>query len=281
MKKLRELVGVTELPVSFLETAAGFDPSDYVTEFPDRAIDVEPLINVIDEGMRRFTERSEESDAWLAPRMHHVLRLTRREAARRGVWAWLAVVAAPQYVHWRFPGDSGATAVDRFLGREDKNAVGRLWWGAELMRDGGDYGPVAVGFSMQDVPNTWMRLDAFHNRALVQASLEKLRLYNGGKMATSDQVNAVAKAVNTAARTILIDAVTIDVPLDSAATEAWLEGSDGIDETTIYDVVPDGPLEDAVSEACVTEFTRLLDEVVAEMPANQPRVGAGPHLDVP
>ena len=279
MKKLQQLVGVAELPVTFLETAAGFDASDYVTAFPGREIDVEPLVNLIEEAMRRFPDKPEESDAWLAPRVHHVLRLTRREAARRGAWAWLAVVAVPQYVHWRFPGKKRATDVDRFLGREDKNAVGRLWWGAELMRDGGDYGPVEVGFSMQDVPNTWMRLDAFHNRALVQASLAKLKSYNGAKPATSDQVNAVAKAVNTAARTILIDAVSADVPLDAAATQAWLDGADGIDETTLYDGDPAGPLEDTLPPACVAEMAKLIDEVVTKMPTNGPRVTDEPSPD--
>lgn len=270
MRQLQQLIGVVELPVTFLETAAGFDPGDYVTDFPGREIDVEPLVNVIEEAMRRFPVKREESDAWLAPRVHHVLRLTRREAARRGAWAWLAVVVVPHYVHWRFPGKKGVTDVDRFLGREDKNAVGRLWWGAELMRDGGDYGPVAIGFSMQDVPNTWMRLDAFHNRALVQASLTKLKLYNGEKTATSDQVNAVAKAVNTAARTILIDAVSADVPLDAAAAQAWLYGAEGMDETAVYDNNPDGPLEDPVPPTRVAEMAKLIDDVVAKMPANGP-----------
>jgi hypothetical protein len=148
MKKLQQLIGVAELPVTFLETAADFDPSDYVTDFPGREIDVEPVVNLIEEAVRRYPEKPDESDAWLAPRVHHVLRLSRREAARRGAWAWLAVVAVPHYVHWRFPGKKGVTDVDRFLGREGKNAVGRLWWGAELLRNGGDYGPVAVGFSI-------------------------------------------------------------------------------------------------------------------------------------
>jgi hypothetical protein len=84
MKKLQQLIGVAELPVTFLETAADFDPSDYVTDFPGREIDVEPVVNLIEEAVRRYPEKPDESDAWLAPRVHHVLRLSRREAARRG-----------------------------------------------------------------------------------------------------------------------------------------------------------------------------------------------------
>jgi hypothetical protein len=273
MRALQQLVGVAELPLTFLETGTGFDASDYTTEHSDREIDSEPLTNLAEEAMRRFSGTPEQSDGWLAPRLHHVLRLTRREAARRGVWAWLAVVACPKYVHWRFPGRNGTTDVDRFLGREDKNAIGRLWWGAELMRNGGDYGPVVIGFSMQDIPNTWMRLDAFHNRALVQAVLAQLATYNGEKPATSDQVNAAAKAINTAARTILIDAVASDEPPDGSAIHAWVARAADVDETTLYDAEPEGPLDDPVSTERIAAMKDLVVDVIGRMPSHHTQQG--------
>lgn len=261
MKTLRQLAGVVSLPATFLENGTGFDPADYTEELPGREIDSAPLINLVSEAMRRFNDNREASDAWLAPRLHWVLRLTRREAARRGLWAWLAVVAVPEYVRWRFPGKEGATEVGRYLGREDKNAVGRLWWGAELMRNGEDYAPVGVGFSMQDVPNTWMRLNAFHNRALVQASLRFLGDFNKGQAATSDQVNLVAKAVNTAARTVLLDAIAPDPEFDRYTLEAWLDGGDGLDETDVFNGVPVGPLEERVPEGSVDAMVEFISSV--------------------
>jgi hypothetical protein len=62
MKKLQQLIGVAELPVTFLETAADFDPSDYVTDFPGREIDVEPVVNLIEEAVRRYPEKPDESE---------------------------------------------------------------------------------------------------------------------------------------------------------------------------------------------------------------------------
>jgi len=129
------------------------------------------------------------------------------------------------------------------------------------MRNGEDYGPVGVGFAVQDIPNTWMRLDAFHNRALVQATLLFLAGFNGGELATSDQVNIVAKAVNIAARTVLLDAVAPDPVLDSYALEAWLDTADGPDETGVFDTEPTGPSEDKVPETSVAAMLGFIRSV--------------------
>src|SRR3954447_21286653 len=51
-----------------------------------------------------FADRIPASDRWLAPRLHATLRLTRNEAADRGLWAWLAVDLFPDYVRWRWRG---------------------------------------------------------------------------------------------------------------------------------------------------------------------------------
>ncbi len=60
------------------------------------------------------------------------------EAAQAGVWAFIACVALPDVVRWRFPGDDGTgTPVRRFTGgaRGVRNAFGRLWWRAYVLRD--------------------------------------------------------------------------------------------------------------------------------------------------
>ena len=56
-----------------------------------RDIDVEPLVAMIDEAMRRFRSSPDKSDAWLAPRVHATIRLSRREAADRRIWNYLNV----------------------------------------------------------------------------------------------------------------------------------------------------------------------------------------------
>lgn len=264
MKRLAELNGLGQLPPAFLETGAGFDVTPYTEDF-QRAVDVEPLVNLLEEAQRRFGDDRTGSDRWLAPRVHHVLRLTRREAARRGLWIWLGVAAAPDYVRWRFPGAEGVTDAERFIGREDKQAIARLWWGAELMRDGPDYAPVQVGFSMQDVPNTWMRLDVFHNRPLVQAVLRVLAGLNGGGLATSDQVNRLATAVNAAACTVLVDSVGPDPDFDPDLLAVWLEGE--VDETLLLSHDPDGPGDDPVPTEAIDAMEVFVRRIIASAPA--------------
>ena len=263
MIKLAELTGLAELPAAFLETGARFDVKPYTTEFP-RSVDAEPLVNLLTEAQRQFGDDRAASDRWLAPRVHNVLRLSRREAARRGSWLWLGVVAAPEYVRWRFPGSDGVTDGARFIGREDKQAIARLWWGAELMRNGPDYGPVEVGFSMQDVPNTWMRLDAFHNRPLVQAVLRVLGGLNSGAPATSDQVNRLATAVNAAACTVLLDSVAADPEFDPDLLAVWLEGE--IDETLLFTGDPEGPDDDPVPSGAIDEMEVFVRRIVGSAP---------------
>src|SRR5262249_11138333 len=94
-----------------------------------------------DWGVRRVARGA--AGARRAPPGHATLRLTRREAADRRIWAHLATVLLPDYTRWRWrdPGEPGGpAAIDRFVGDEATNAISRPWWIAELTRDGADYG---------------------------------------------------------------------------------------------------------------------------------------------
>lgn len=81
-----------------------------------REIGLGPLRAVVAHAMRRLAP--EASDAWLAPRMHATVRLTRREAADLRAWHDRAAVALPDYVRWRWrdPAEPGApAAIGRFV----------------------------------------------------------------------------------------------------------------------------------------------------------------------
>lgn len=84
----------------------------------------------------------ERHDGVCAERLHRHLPLTRLQASDERLWAWLGHARFPDYVAARWkPAD--ATAPDRlqrhletrwFYGKaaRARNALGRLWWGAEL-----------------------------------------------------------------------------------------------------------------------------------------------------
>lgn len=126
---------------------------------------------LIDDALHRFqAERPTAADAWLAPRLHETLRLTRREAAEKGLWTYLSLGVAPDYVVWRHlpepkvDGSRRRVARDKFVGAHYKQAFARLWWAAELFRDGSDYRPVVVACGNQDMLNSALRLDVIDHR---------------------------------------------------------------------------------------------------------------------
>src|SRR5439155_21917768 len=57
---------------------------------------------------------------------------------------WLALAFCRDYVKWRFPSEATAW---RYYGDLLRNAVSRLWWGAEMVRNGPSYEWVPRVFS--------------------------------------------------------------------------------------------------------------------------------------
>src|SRR5262249_22981210 len=114
--------------------------------------DVSLLEQLFQEGLRRYPDDDDLShnqlDAWLAPRVHYALRISRRTASQAGLWGWLAMTSGRNYVHHRwFDKDERLVRKWRYY-HEDvlRNAISRLWWGAELSRDGSSYTMVPVVF---------------------------------------------------------------------------------------------------------------------------------------
>ena len=232
----------------------------------DHKVDTEAARTFLDQAMTRFsqTERT-DSDVWLGPRLHYSLRMTRREAADRGLWRWLGVVFAPDYVRWRWAStdghpedEAGAANLERFVGAESKHAVARLWWMAELFRDGPDYTPASAALSNQDIVNNLFRMNIAHHRPTVQAAVRVLEGKSGR------DANALAKAVNAAASTLKIDVIGVDVPLDPAASDAWLNGD--IDPVQFFESMPEGPNDPRTPPGAINSMVELLEELYIEAP---------------
>ncbi|MEZ4444868.1 MAG: DUF6339 family protein [Polyangiaceae bacterium] len=81
-------------------------------------------------------------DAALAEPLHRALPLSRRHASDPGIWRFLTVVHRPDVVRHRWENRSLALTKRRYWTpgtRPDSNTLARLWWIAELTRDGDDY----------------------------------------------------------------------------------------------------------------------------------------------
>ena len=233
---------------------------------PGLDLAVDTVRRLVDHAMTAFTDDPPASDRWLAPRVHSALRMTRAQAGNPRLWAWLATVELPDYVLWRFPGKGDeeedesrrGTARKRFTGQDRDNAVSRLWWGGELCRDGDDYTPVERAFVMQDVPNTWFSLDAFHHRACAQAALRIVPDLN------SKDINRLSRALDHVLTTIQLDVVAPATPPDTEAIREWVELPVDGDEL-MEDTLPTGPDEEPVDPAQIDAVDRLLRRVAGEI----------------
>lgn len=225
-----------------------------------------PLRDLVEAAMQRFAQDERSgADAWLAPRIHTTLRITRREAADAQLWNHVALRIAPDYVQWRHrskPAHGGVVPkvqAARYSGPFYTQTFARLWWAAELFRDGSDYGPVVVACSNQDVLNTVLRLEMINHRPSAQAFVS---LIQRGVVRTGRDANAVAKAVNAAGSTLSYEAIAPDVPPDSAAYRAWVEslgGSAAVSYTRLPEGPPDGSVDLDQVDVLVPLFDKLFD----------------------
>lgn len=101
---------------------------------------VRPLPRLIELGAfhaalrRKLPRIKADVDRDLAADLHRSLPLRRREAADPGVWRYLAIVAAPEFIRlrWSAEEDTFRSRFWRAGARPDSNYYSRLWWIAEL-----------------------------------------------------------------------------------------------------------------------------------------------------
>ncbi|MHA7263485.1 DUF6339 family protein [Arthrobacter sp. TMN-37] len=270
---LREVDAAARLSPAFRLGLEDIDVTDYVNR--PRGVRPHNLANVrrlLDKTMADYEQaNAASSDAWLGPRLHAALRLSRREAGNRGVWRFLGLWAA-DYVRWRFGPPAGetdtekATQTERFIGPDYKHALARLWWMAELFRDGKDYAPAQLALSNQDIVNNLFRMDVAHHRPTAQGALAVLRREDGEGLRTGREANALAKAVNAAASTLVLDALALDERLDADTRRYWESQADDHDVREYFKSLPDGPEDPPVPAKAVKRMQTLLTELLAEAP---------------
>ncbi|MFJ3706812.1 DUF6339 family protein [Streptomyces sp. NBC_01267] len=226
-----------------------------------------PVRDLIDDVMHKCRDdRPTKADAWLAPRLHAALRLDRREAADSRLWNYLALGVAPDYVVWRHMSQEGkdgkkqTVAARRFRGAHYTQSFARLWWAAELFRDGPDYRPVEIACEEQDMFNTVLRLDAIDHRPTAQAMV---RLIERGTVSTGRDVNHLAKVVNTSAATLMYDVLAPDVMYDGGPLREWIEAAESAGPVRRHEL-PEGPDEEQAPEDSVALLADHFAELFAD-----------------
>ncbi|WP_330458048.1 DUF6339 family protein [Streptomyces sp. NBC_00820] len=224
-----------------------------------------PVRELVEQAMTRFDDERSAADGWLAPRLHATLRMTRSEAGDRRLWNHIAMLVAPDYVVWRHKGAEIAQS-SRFCGPHYTQCFSRLWWVAELFRDGPDYRPVQIACAVQDVLNTTLRLDVIDHRPTAQALVRVFdRLFSSGTPRPGDHVNALSSAVNAAGSTLVYDVLAPDASPLVEELHDWIAAAEEAAPVR-WDRLPDGPDDGGVQAGAVDALVPLFDKLLAEAP---------------
>ncbi|RSS84155.1 DUF6339 family protein [Streptomyces sp. WAC06614] len=237
----------------------------------DRRGDLQPVRDLAEDAMaycRNNGLKATQADAWLAPRLHAALRLTRREAADPGLWNYLALGVAPDYVVWRHltepkdgkEGKAAKVATERFRGQYHKQAFARLWWAAELFRDGPHYDPVVTACGNQDILNSALRLSVINHRPTAQAIV---RLVDKGVVGTGREVNALVGAVNVSAATLMYDVIAPDAERESRPLLDWIDEAETARQVS-RNALPSGPDEERAPELSVSTLVDYFSDLFAD-----------------
>lgn len=205
-------------------------------------------VTVLDQVMTDFRRRLDDdsgwadnragSDRWLAPRIHYALRLTRTEASDPGTWLWVAL-RFNEYVQWRWGSGLKGITEDRWWGPVHKQAFTRLWWGAEMFRNGSDYSTVERAFVRQDLPNSYLHRPVVRCRSLALAVLDRVAPAGRETEVSSDQVNDLARVLNLATAGAPPELETGHQSDDIAAFAAWISEAPSVPAG--WDRLPVGP----------------------------------------
>ncbi|WP_033355256.1 DUF6339 family protein [Kitasatospora aureofaciens] len=234
---------------------------------------VAPVREIFDEAMHRFDESRTGADAWLAPRLHATLRMTRAEAARPELWNFLALAVAPDYVLWRHltsgeskDGEAKKVNAPRFVGPHYSQAFARLWWAAEMFRDGDDYRPAEIACGNQDMLNTALRLDAIDHKPTALAMVRILKGFaDSGAIRLGDRVNALCTAVNSAGSTLMYEVIAPDEPPDQDALLRWIQDAETASAVP-WDRLPGGPDDGTARRSSMDRLTQMFQELCAGAP---------------
>ncbi|MEU7009732.1 DUF6339 family protein [Streptomyces sp. NPDC046332] len=261
---------LTEELLTGEQAHGGIDLAKVVEPLPedDARWSVEPIRGLVEDAMFEFGKDRTRADAWLAPRLHATLRLTRREAADKRLWNHLALAVAPDYVAWRHLSEPTANrparriAPERFRGPADRQCFSRLWWAAELFRNGSDYAPVEVACGNQDLIHTVLRRDLIDHRPTAQALV---RLLQNGRITSGREVNGLSVAIDAAGATLVYDVLAPDVPRDPAPLSDWIAEAGSALPVGRHEL-PTGPDEDPVPEEAVAALTAYFTELFETAP---------------
>lgn len=171
-------------------------------------VDLRPLSELLEyvaessewAGRSLSNEEKNGLDGWLAPRIHAALRLPRNLALDSRLWTWLALTYGRGYMALRWPVQEEKTkSAWRYTDKSLRNGLSRLWWGAEMVRDGADYRYVEPLFHRTRTAQFALELSYSHYRPAAIAFVrvaENIPSRKGRKILTDEQMTKLSTRLN-------------------------------------------------------------------------------------
>jgi hypothetical protein len=197
-------------------------------------------------------------DRWLAPRVHAAIRLPRRITSDRTFWAWIAMALAPEYVFRRWE-SGGKLNSWRLTGELLRNGVSRLWWAAELLRNGPDYSAVDLGLKHVRTAQFALELKYSWYRP---AAIAFVRVAEGKPRATDEQMTALSKRANAYLPLAPLEAIGFDDSEDELDS-TWWGGCATLSEL-ISDDPPLGPEDGYASKEAIESLEKWFQGILSE-----------------
>lgn len=237
---------------------------DFGEEFDAPQLDRELVRELFMHGERigYANDRTDEYalDRWLAPRLHSAIRLSRRVASDRAFWAWIAMSFAPEYVFRRWSDGDGRIRTYRFTGDLLRNGVSRLWWAAELLRNGPDYSNMHLGLRRASTAQSALELKYSWYRPAVIAFVNVAE--GGSRKASDSQLRALEKRANAYLPLAPLEAIGFD-DAESDHDESWWEDAATLKELTGPDE-PQGPKDGYADANAIRALERWFSDVLGE-----------------
>ncbi len=177
--------------------------AELLTEAPTE-VDLDAFDRALDETCSKFTAHDAAMDAHAAPLIHRALPMCRRHACDPSAWRFLTVVHRPDFVRHRWQNRSLAAMRAHFWRagmRHDSNAIGRLWWIAELSRDGDDYTLAKRALASQQLAKLLFSRQLCGYRPAVAACVAEL------ESATNSVVEQTMRRLSKALSTIVLESL--------------------------------------------------------------------------
>jgi hypothetical protein len=207
----------------------------------------------------------DEMDSWLAPRLHNTLRISRRLASDGGLWVWLSLQVR-DFVEARFHAVEGRVHPWRYRQTWSRNALARLWWGAEMTRNGPSYVEVPLCFARTRTAQFALELMYSWSRPAAIAFVRVAEEGTSGRRITDDLMKGLSTRLRVYLTLRSLDSVS---SADDAAEEFDVEWASHTPSLTSL-LAPGtkqlvGPSTGTCSEAAISELAAWFREILTEL----------------